>query len=97
MGWKTYIPGYGEKKVTKRIRELERQAGTLPVIFGLLLFEAIKGTVAGIPFPVPDPAKFIIMAIVVASVYVYDDERRKAVESAKKKAQDAKDKATGEE
>lgn len=104
---KEVVPGVGEKSTKKRLRELEEQAGTLPVIFALLFTEAIKILVAGIPVPfleavpgfqfVLEALKFFLLAIAIAIAYIYENERRKVIGMAKEKAQEkseqAKDKA----
>lgn len=105
---KELVPGLGDKRTTKRIRELEKNAGTLPVIFALFFTEAIKITAAGIPIPfVPETAwfhflgealKFLLMAIAIGLAYVFEDERQKAIETAqnksKEKAEKVKDTVT---
>lgn len=98
---KEVVPGVGEKSTKKRLRELEEQAGTLPVIFALLFTEAIKITVSGIPIPyVPETAwfsfiieslKFMLLAIAVAAAYVFEEERREYVKKAKDKAEEVTD------
>lgn len=96
------IPGVGDRTARQRLRDLEKKAGTLPVIFALLFTEGVKTFVAGLPIPfVPETAwfhfilqglKFILLSLVVAWAYVYEDERREYTEKAKEKATDTKDK-----
>jgi len=96
------VPGLGDKRTTKRIRELEKNAGTIPVIFALFFTEAIKITAAGIPIPfVPETAwfhfllealKFLLIAILIALMYVFEDERNKVVETAQQKSKEKAEK-----
>lgn len=98
---KSLIPGFGEKTSKKRIKELEEEAGTLPVIFALLFTESIKIAVVGLPTPFfPDSSwfhfigeslKFLFMAVLVGVLYVFEEERKMY----KEKASDVKDKAAG--
>lgn len=100
---KSLIPGLGDRTTRKKLRELEKKAGTLPVVFALLFTEGIKIIVSGIPVPffpeaawfhfIGESLKFIITALAVGAAYVYEDERRQYTEKAKEKASDAKDKA----
>lgn len=103
VSMKELIPGAGEKSAKERLRELEEQAGTLPVIFALLFTEAIKILVAGVPVPfleavagyqfILEALKFFLLAIAIAVAYVYEAERRKYIGMAKEKAQEKTEEA----
>lgn len=72
---KQLIPGLGEKTTRQKIRELEKKAATLPVIFALLFTESLKGFINFISIPyitVPSPVKFFIAAMIVALLYIYE-------------------------
>jgi len=81
MDLKQLLPGYGEHSTRKRIHDLEKEAGTLPVIFALFLTEGIKLAVSSIPFfdgvnglwgGFIDAAQMFLVAIIVGLIYVYD-------------------------
>lgn len=93
MAWDKYIPYKGDKRTTKRIRELEHEAGTLPVLFALFLNEALKIQILQLNIGVYEPLKFFTAAFLCAFVYVYDKEVKAASEKAKEKAEETKDKA----
>jgi hypothetical protein len=102
------VPGAGNKTTAKRVRELEQRAGTMPVIFALLFTEAIKSFIGRMEIPfihLPSTYKFLIASLVVAVLYIYEDERKEATSKAKdaasegtkkaaEKAKDVKDKAS---
>jgi hypothetical protein len=78
------IPGQGERKTARRLKELQREAGTLPIIFALLFTESIKSAIALTPIPLPSPAKFFIASVLVGMAYIYDDKKRRAEQAASK-------------
>lgn len=88
---KELLPGFGEKTTRQRIKELEKRAATLPVIFALLFTEAIKSTIGLIPVPyitIPAPVKFLIAALIVAAIYIYEEDAGMYAEKAKEKVED---------
>jgi hypothetical protein len=88
---KELCPGVGEKTTRQRIKELEKKAATLPVIFALLFTEAIKSTIGMIPVPhitIPTPVKFLIAALIVAVIYIYEEDAGMYAERAKDVAYD---------
>jgi hypothetical protein len=99
---KSLIPGLGDRTTKKRLRELEKQAGTLPVIFALLFTESVKTFIGGIPIVfLPETApfrfavealKFLLLALVIGALYIFEEERREYSEAAKDKAQTVKEK-----
>jgi hypothetical protein len=91
MTLKDFIPGLGDRTTAKRIRDLEKKAGTLPVIFALLFTESIKSAIANLQIYLPNPIKFFIASIIVAIFYIYEDERKNVAKKGKEKASGAKD------
>ena len=81
MTWKAYVPTLGDKTLRQKIRELEREAGTLPVIFALFFFEFLKSTVASIPVGVTNNVKYLIMAGLVAIIFVREELLEKLEET----------------
>lgn len=81
MTWKSFIPMYGKKTVRRKVAELEDEAQSLPIVFGMLLGKVIEQLVV---FQFVDAAKFGLSALLIAVVYVYRRE-------AKKKAEEVKD------
>ena len=87
------VPGVGGKSTADRIRELEEEAGTLPVIFALFFTEGLKQIVIATPivgFPpgsrlnmLVNAAKMLLAAIIVGGLYVYEEERKEYVQKAK--------------
>jgi len=81
MNLKEFVPGYGEKSTRKRIHELERRAGTLPVMFALFFTEAIKIAALEIPLlthgmgvteATADVIRMLLLSVIVGSIYIYD-------------------------
>lgn len=77
MDIRELIPGLGEKTTRQRVKELEKEAGTLPVIFSLFFTEALKEGVIAIPFLESFPEsvaisiQMTIASAIVALIYVY--------------------------
>ena len=86
------VPGSGDRNAVRRLRELQRQAGTLPIIFALLFTESIKSAIASMPVPIPLPVKFFIAALIVGVLYVYDDKVRRTRQAAEQAKDTIKDK-----
>lgn len=81
MELKQLLPGYGEHSTRKRMHELEKRAGTLPVMFALFFTEGIKLVVSAIPFfdginglwgGFIEAAQMFLVAIILGLIYVYD-------------------------
>ena len=86
------VPGRGDRDTVRRLRELQRRAGTLPIIFALLFTESIKAAIASTPLPIPLPVKFFIAALTVGVLYVYDDKVRRTKQAAEQAKDSIKDK-----
>lgn len=71
---KEIIPGVGEEKTINKLEELEKRAGTLPVIFAVLFTHSILGAVASIPMMMPNYMKYFITSIAVGIIYLYTHE-----------------------
>lgn len=73
---KHLIPGLGNPETAKRFRELEKRAGTLPVLFALFASEGIKMAALGFPSysnsQVADIVTVTGLAVLIGVVYVYD-------------------------
>lgn len=91
MSWREWIPGYGSKSVRKKIRDLEQEAGSIPVFFALFAHEGVKNFLFSLNTPLPGWVLSFLVAGLLAIIYIYEVEKRKAAEKAKQ----AKDKAKG--
>lgn len=80
MTWKSFVPMYGKKSVRNKIAELEDEAATLPIIFGVLSTKVIEQLVV---LNFIEAAKFAVSCVLIASVYVYRHEARKKAEEVK--------------
>lgn len=80
MTWKSFIPMYGKKTVRRKVAELEDEAQSLPIVFGMLLGKVIEQLVV---FNFMDAAKFGLACVVIAVVYVYRHEAKKKAEEVK--------------
>lgn len=78
MTYKSLIPFHGNKKVREKIEEIEDEAGSMPVIFGVLFGKVIEHMVA---LNFANAGKFLFASTVVAVVYVYRHEMKKVKES----------------
>lgn len=84
MSWRSYIPGYGDKTVRQRIWELEKKAGSLPTLFAVLFGAYVVAEAEQSPIPfIPPRYKVLIAALVVAILFVYRDERERAIKRIK--------------
>jgi hypothetical protein len=83
MTWKSYVPGSGKMTVRKKLAELEEQAGSLVVVFGVTFGKVIEYVVL---WRLGLAARFAAASAVIASVYLYRHEAKKAAEAAAEKA-----------
>jgi hypothetical protein len=85
MTWKSFIPLAGKKSVSKKLREIEDEAATLPVIFGVLftkVFEMVVTGKLGLAF------RFLLASLAAAAAYIYKHEAKEAAKAAKEKAEE---------
>jgi hypothetical protein len=80
MTYKSFIPYYGSKKVREKIEEIEDEAGSIPVIFGVLFSKVIEHMVA---LNFVNAGKFALASLLTALVYIYRHEMKKAAETVK--------------
>lgn len=79
------IPGEEDTQVLFKLRELQRQAGTLPKIFSFLVAAYIAAESQSLPIPfIADRHKILLVAFLIGVAYVYDDKKRRATEAAQK-------------
>jgi hypothetical protein len=76
MNFKDLLPWVGKGGTSKRWRELEKRAGTLPVFFALFFSEFVK--ILTLSFPnyslstIFDLLTLFILSALTALLYVYD-------------------------
>jgi len=75
MTWKSLIPKAGRKSVRKKLNELEDEAMSLPIIFGVLMGKVIENMVLYNPDGL---IRFGFAALLVGATYVYRSEKKKA-------------------
>lgn len=90
MTWKSYIPFSGKMTVRKKLSELEEQAGSLVVVFGVTFGKVIEYIVLWRP---PLAVRFAAASAVIAAVYLYRHEAKKAAEAAAEKASEKAEEA----
>ena len=77
MGWKDLVPFAGEMTTRHKIRKLENEAGSLPIMFGVFVTKIFESLVAG---KMSLALNFAGAALLVAAAYIYGREVREAVE-----------------
>lgn len=78
----SYIPGLGEKSTRQKLKKLEQEAGSLPIMFGVFVTKIFEQLVAGQP---RIALNFLIAAIVTGSVHMYSREIRQVADRAAEK------------
>lgn len=76
---------YGQKSVKKKIEELEDEAQTLPVVFGMLSAKIIEQIVI---LNFVDAAKYAIGALTVAMVFIYRHEAKERAAEVKEQIEE---------
>lgn len=79
----SYIPTRGEMSTRKKIKKLEREAGSLPIIFGVFVTKVFENAVL---LDLMAAARFGIAAIVTALIYIYNKEVASAARETAEKA-----------
>jgi len=74
MTWKSLIPKAGRKSVSRKLSELEDEAMSLPIIFGVLMGKVIENMVLYNPDGI---IRFGFASLLVGATYVYRSERKK--------------------
>jgi len=74
MTWKSLIPKAGRKSVRRKLSELEDEAMSLPIIFGVLMGKVIESMVL---YNSDGLIRFGFAALLVGATYVYRRERKK--------------------
>jgi hypothetical protein len=85
---RSLLPTLGDRTVRKKIRELENEAGSLPIIFGVLFGKVVEQLVIWNPYYA---LRFGIAAAVTAVLFVYAHELRQRAAEAAEKASEATD------
>lgn len=86
MSWYSLLPYVGEQSARAKISELESEAGSLPIIFGVVFGKAIEGIVR---WNLNITLRFLAASVVVAIVYIYRREVKRKAKEAKDAAADA--------
>jgi len=86
MTWKSFIPLAGKKSVARKLAEVEDQAATLPVIFGVLFTKVFEMIVTG---ELQLAVRFLLASLAAAGAYIYKHEAKKAAKEAKETAEEA--------
>lgn len=96
---KNLIPFYGSKSVEQKIKELENKYLSLLFVIGYLLGKSLEGIINPFKRNIPihifgiDVSHFFwysLSAIILVTLYIYADERRRVIKKAKEKAQEKK-------
>jgi len=74
-----------------KLRKLEKQAGSLPVLFALFFQHSISQLISYISGPVPNWLVYLICASVVGWVYVKEISGKDISEAAKETSEKVKD------
>lgn len=91
MAWKSWIPGYGDKTVRQRVWELEQKAGSLPMIFAVLIGAYVTSEARHLPLPfIPERYRILLAAIAAALIFIYRDKRERAAQKVKEQANKVK-------
>jgi len=90
MTWKSYIPFSGDKTVRKKLSELENEAGSLVVVFGVTAGKIVESMVL---LDLSRALRFTAATALIGAFYVYRHEMGTVKEKAQEKAQETKEKA----
>ena len=85
MSLRSYIPGLGEKTTRQKVKKLEQEAGSLPIMFGVFVTKIFENLVVG-KFNLA--LNFVAAAVVVGLLYIYSREIKQKVDSAKDKVEE---------
>jgi len=91
MSWKSWIPGYGKRSVRKKLKELDKAGIGIPMIIILMTQKSFELAVKkfGKNLPLPLWLTFMLTAITVFILYVYDKQlKEKAEERVRKHEKD---------
>jgi len=90
MSWKSWIPGYGKRSVRKKLKELDKAGIGIPMIIILMTQKSFELAVKkfGKNLPIPLWLTFMLTAITVFTLYVYDKQLKEKAEEAKEKAKE---------
>lgn len=92
MDWKRLVPGSDKSNIIHRLRELEHQAGALPVISALFFHEGIKELALYFDIFIPIFIRMFLLSVVFGVAYVYHDKRYRAWKKAKETVNEKKSK-----
>lgn len=90
MTWKSYIPFSGDKTVRNKLSELEKEEGSLVVVFGVTAGKIVENLVL---FDLSRAIRFTAATALIGAFYVYRHEVQTVKEQAQEKVEDAKEKA----
>lgn len=85
MSLKSFIPFAGKKSVRKKLRDIEDETPTLPLIFASLFMKVFESVVAG---DLILALKFGAASFTAIALHVYRVEAKKAIEDGKEKAEE---------
>ena len=81
----SYIPGRGPKTTRQKVKKLEREAGSLPIMFGVFITKIFENMVVG-QFRLA--LNFLAAAVVVAVLYIYSREIKEAAQNTADKVEE---------
>lgn len=92
VDWDKWLPGNLDATTLNRLRELERQAGALPILSALFFQEGIKQMATFLNIPIPNFVRMFLLAFAFGGAYIYHDKRYRAWQKAKEQAKKQKSK-----
>lgn len=80
-----YLPFTSDQSVRSRLNELEKEAGSLPIVFGVLTGKVIEKAIMVEPIAL---LKFVGAAVATGGLYVYRKHIQKVAEDVKDEVSD---------
>lgn len=87
IDWKQLFPGSEDASTIHRLRELENEAGALPILSALFFHEGLKQLALYFDIFIPGFIRMFLLAIIFGGAYVYHEKRYRAWQKAKEQAQ----------
>lgn len=87
VDWKKLLPGSEDSSTIHRLRELEKEAGALPILSALFFHEGLKSLALFFNIPIPTFIRMFMLSILFGGAYVYHEKRYRAWQKAKEQAQ----------
>lgn len=87
VDWKQWLPGSEDATTLHRLRELEKEAGALPILSALFFHEGLKQLALYFNILIPNFIRMFMLSIFFGVAYVYHEKRYRAWQKAKEQAQ----------